>query len=72
MNMRVNHKGIEFVTVSSLIETPFELKLFEITPGQVTMGTISLQPELDFEGDYFPDKAFVQGRQIDREFTFFD
>jgi hypothetical protein len=66
MNMRVNHDGVDFITVSSLIETPFEAKLFEVTSERIGMTTISLGPALAFDAEYDVDKSFVQGRPVDR------
>lgn len=68
MNMRVHYGGVEFVTVSSLVETPFELKLFEVTPGRIAMSTIGLCSALDFKSEPDPGKSFVQGREADRSF----
>ena len=69
MNMRVVHKGVDFVTVSSLAETPFEFKLFEVTPRSITMSTVSLNNSLNWNGEYDAAKAFVQGRTVDRSFS---
>ncbi len=69
LNMRVNHAGAEFVTVSSLVETPFEFKLFEVTPQRMEMTTLSLSAALPFQGEYDPAKSFVQGRAVDRSFS---
>jgi len=68
MNMRIARKGVEFVTVSSLVETPFEFKLFEVTPRSITMATISLSDSLGY-GEYDDARAFVQGRAVDRSFS---
>lgn len=68
MNMRVHQDGVEFVTVSSLVETPFEFKLFEVTPDSFTMATEALNASLDFGGDYDATRPFVQGRAVDRAF----
>lgn len=68
VHMRVRHEGVDYVTVSSLIETPFEFKIFEVTPESITMETIRLAESLDFEGRYDPALSFVQGRPIDRAF----
>lgn len=69
MNMRLDHAGTEFITVSSLVETPFEFKLFEITPQTITMETLSLRPKLTFQAEYDSSKSFVQGRPGDRRLT---
>jgi DNA repair exonuclease SbcCD nuclease subunit len=69
VNMAMHHRGADYVTVSSLVETPFEFKLFEVTPERITMSTVSLGPVLKFEGDYDASKSFVQGRSVDRGFS---
>jgi hypothetical protein len=69
MNMRVDHGGVEFVTVSSFVETPFEFKLFEVTPDSMTMSTVSLKDSLDIDAEYNTAKTFVQGRPVDRLFS---
>ena len=69
INMHVAHEGVEFVTVSSLVETPFEFKLFEVTPHLIAMSTVSLNKSLDFDGEYDTAKTFVQGRISDRSFS---
>jgi 3',5'-cyclic-AMP phosphodiesterase len=66
LNMRLNHDGVEFVTVSALVETPFEFKLFEVTPQRMQMSTISLASRLTFDGEYNQARSFVQGRPADR------
>lgn len=68
VNMRVRQAGVDYVTVSSLIETPFEFKVFEVAPGSIAMETVSLADRLDFEGRYDPSMNFVQGRPEDRSF----
>ena len=67
MNMRIDYEGVEFVTVSSLIEVPFEFKLFEVTQSRMEMSTVALG-SLGFDTEYDIDKSFVQGRDIDRGF----
>lgn len=69
MNMHINHAGVEYVTVSSLVETPFEFKLFEVTPRRIEMTTFSLCSALTFDAEYNPAKSFAQGRHIDRFFS---
>lgn len=68
MNMRVTRGGVEFVTVSSLVETPFELKLFEVTRDSVRMQTVGLRDCLSFGDAYDASRAYVQGRPVDRSF----
>ncbi len=67
MNMRIDFGGVEFVTVSSLIEVPYEFKLFEVTPQRIEMETIALGSLFDSEYDI--SKSYVQGRDIDRSFS---
>lgn len=69
VHMRVRNHGVDYVTVSSLIETPFEFKIFEVTPESIAMETICLAESLNFEGTYDPAMSFVQGRAIDRRFS---
>lgn len=69
MNMRVTHDGIEFVTVSSLVETPFDFKLFDVTPGRIRMTTIALHSTLTFDGGYDATRHFVLGSDDEREFS---
>jgi 3',5'-cyclic AMP phosphodiesterase CpdA len=69
MNMCVERGGVMYVTVSSLVETPFELKLFEIGAGGLNMTTVSLGAEAGLAGDYDESKAFTQGRPEDRSFS---
>lgn len=70
MNMRIHQAGVDFVTVSALVETPFEFKLFEVTPRRMAMSTFSLSGALTFKGDYDAARSFVQGRDIDRSFSY--
>jgi DNA repair exonuclease SbcCD nuclease subunit len=69
MNMRVRSEGVEFLTVSSLVETPFEFKLFDVAPDSITMSTVDLAKSLNFDGEYDVTRNFVQGRAIDRSFS---
>lgn len=68
MNMRVERGGVEYVTVSALIETPFEMKILDIEPGRMSMETVSLAADPGFRGEYDHAKAYVQGRPVDRSF----
>ena len=74
VNMAVDDGRMAAVTVSSLRELPFELKVFEINQGHVSMQTVSLTNEGadSFGCQYNYNKTFVQGRLCDRrlEFTF--
>lgn len=67
-NMNRVLNGVNYVTVSSLVEAPFEFKLFEVGVGQVEMTTHALGDRVGFEADYNQDQAFVQGRACDRAF----
>jgi hypothetical protein len=69
MMMRVHRAGVEFVTVSALVETPFAFKLFEVTPRRMAMTTFRLSDALTFEGEYDAARSFVQGRAVDRSFS---
>lgn len=69
MNMRMCHNKAEFVTVSSLVETPFEFKIFEITKQKIKMSTVPLQAEINFATKYDNNKSYVQGQKQDREFS---
>jgi len=70
MNMRATRHGVEFVTVSALVETPFEFKCFEASTRSLRMATVALAPALDFGAAYDATKAFVQGRSVDRSFGY--
>ncbi len=52
LNMRVEHQGVEFVTVSSIIEAPFEYKIFEVTEGNIRMSTCRLGSGCGFDYRY--------------------
>ena len=69
MNMHIEKTGIHYVTVSALVESPFEFKLFEMQPDQLSMTTISLREHIPFIAGYDREKMFVQGRTADRSFT---
>ena len=69
MNMRIERGGVHYVTTSSLIEAPFEFKVFEINGGRVSMETVSLADRLPFVADYDATRAYVQGRACDRAFS---
>ena len=66
VNMCVEEAGVYYVTASSLAESPFEFKLFEIEDGDVAMRTISLLDRVGFDAAYDFDRTFVQGRERDR------
>lgn len=68
MNMRVQSGGVEYVTVSSLSEVPFECKLFDVGTDALTMSTHSLGERLSFGGRYDFERTWVQGRPVDRGF----
>ena len=69
MNMHIVHNGVNYATVSSIVETPFEFKMFEVTPKGIAMTTVALNDSLDFCAEYDTTKSFVQGRPIDRSFS---
>ena len=69
MNMHIEKTGIHYVTVSALVESPFEFKLFEMQPDQLSMTTVSLREHMPFTAGYDQEKMFVQGRTVDRSFT---
>ena len=68
LNMRREKNSIHYVTASSLSEVPFEFKCFEIDHDKLTMQTYSLENYIDMKFEYNPDRAFVQGRRLDRTF----
>lgn len=59
-----------YVSASSLIETPFEYKLFEITDVEARMTTHSLDLSglNGFNPEYIENRSYVQGRKQDRGF----
>ena len=69
MNMHVEEGGVDYVTVSAFVETPFEFKLFEVDGDSIAMSTVNLADRLDWRGEYNQDRAFVQGRPVDRGFA---
>jgi DNA repair exonuclease SbcCD nuclease subunit len=68
LNMCRHHNETYFVTTSAFVETPFEVKLFEVTREAVSMATITLGNRMSEKNDYDFDKTFVQGRSVDRGF----
>jgi hypothetical protein len=66
MNMRLHYGSADFVTASSLTESPFEFKHVSIENASLKMRTVSLANQLRFKADYDYDKTFVQGRLTDR------
>jgi DNA repair exonuclease SbcCD nuclease subunit len=66
LNMCVAHGGAHFVTASAFVETPFEIKLFEVAAGTISMLTITLADRMNVIGAYDFNKTFVQGRAVDR------
>jgi len=57
-----------FVTTSAIVETPFEIKLFEATREKLSMATVTLGNRMSEKSTYNFDKTFVQGRAVDRGF----
>ncbi len=68
LNMCVQHEGAHFITVSALVETPFEFKIFEVTRNSLSMKTVTLGNWMQDLSEYDFEKTFVQGRAIDRAF----
>lgn len=68
VNMSVETDGVHYVTASSLVEAPFEFKLFEIGEDGMAMTTVSLLNRVGFDVVYDFDRTFVQGRERDRAF----
>jgi 3',5'-cyclic-AMP phosphodiesterase len=69
VNMNVKTAGVHYVIASSLVETPFEFKLFEIEATGISMRTVSLLARVGFDAVYDFDRTFVQGREGDRGFA---
>jgi 3',5'-cyclic AMP phosphodiesterase CpdA len=69
VNMHKELDGVNYITVSSLVETPFEFKLFEVGPDTLSMQTHNLLDRVPFRADYNWNNTFVQGRACDRAFT---
>jgi hypothetical protein len=69
LNMCAQHENAYFVTVSALVETPFECKLFEVTRESISMRTITLGNRMGDLGEYNFEKTHVQGRAVDRAFS---
>lgn len=67
MNSRIERQGVQYVTASAFVETPFEAKLIEVSPPRMVMRTLRLGTT-EPPGEYRADRAFVQGRAVDREF----
>lgn len=68
LNMCIARHETYFVTTSALVETPFEMKLFEVTPEAISMSTVTLGNRMSRRGEYNFEKTFVQGRPVDRGF----
>jgi DNA repair exonuclease SbcCD nuclease subunit len=68
LNLHVERDGVNLVTSSSLLEVPFDIKLFDVTPERMTMSTLSLDTLVSFETQYDFNKTYVQGRPCDRAF----
>jgi len=65
-NMRKELNGVNYITVSSFVESPFEFKCFEISEDTISMTTLNLMNRIEFDADYNWDKTFAQGREGDR------
>ncbi|HCL29340.1 MAG TPA: hypothetical protein DIC52_13000 [Candidatus Latescibacteria bacterium] len=68
VNMNKELNGVNYITVSPLVETPFEFKLFEVLPESLTMETHNLWDRMDVGARYNWNSTFVQGRACDRSF----
>jgi len=60
--------GVNYITVSSFVETPFDFKLFEVGADSLSMQTFNLWDRVGFRTDYNWNNTFVQGRSCDRAF----
>lgn len=67
LNSRVERNGVQYVTVSSFVETPYEAKWLEVQPHRLTMRTVRWAGESAAD-PYLPDHAYAQGRPMDRAF----
>lgn len=68
INMHVEERGVHFVTVSGLVEAPFEFKVIEVESGTIRMSTANLVSQVGFKTEYDYDKTWVQGCPKDRAF----
>jgi DNA repair exonuclease SbcCD nuclease subunit len=59
--------GAAIISSSAFAETPFEFKLIEVEPGQISVRTLNLRRQLRLGATYDFDKTFVQGRLCDRQ-----
>lgn len=69
LNMCIAQHETYFVTTSAFVETPFEVKLFEVTREAVSMSTVTLGNRMSEKPAYNFDKTYVQGRPVDRGFA---
>lgn len=69
LNMCVQQEGTYYITSSALVETPFECKVFEVSRESISMKTATLAHRMQEAGEYDFDKTHVQGRAIDRAFS---
>ena len=68
LNMHVHRGGVHYVTVSSLVEVPFEFKVVELSQARLAMQTVSLAGQVSFDATYDCERSYVQGRAVDRGF----
>lgn len=68
LNLLDEINGTAAVSASSFVEAPFECKLIEFSNGKLSMRTVSLADELDFKGEYWEDRRFVQAAEKERSF----
>lgn len=68
VNMNRLAGAVNYITTSSLVEVPFEFKLFEIHADTMSMQTHNLLQRVSFRTTYNFNQSFVQGRACDRAF----
>jgi hypothetical protein len=68
VNMNRLADTVNYITASSLVEVPFEFKLFEVQADSISMQTHNLLERVSFRTAYNFDQTFVQGRACDRAF----
>ena len=68
MNSYVEKDGLHFVSIGAFIETPFDLKLFEVSDANIRMTTHNLMDRVTFDAEYDNSRAYAIGRPVDRAF----
>lgn len=66
MNACISYNETHFITVSSLVESPFEYKVVELDESVLRLRTESLFSRVSFRADYDFNRTYVQGREPDR------